>query len=111
MTQTQSPTPTSKLRASLFTKEDCLPCAQTKQYIYDNFYQDEADWPLLDHLTLFRQEDHPALVASFELDRYPTLIVHKDGVEQDRVVGGKTIRGNLRYILTEINQHNYASSL
>lgn len=98
---------TSKTRASLFTKEDCLPCAQTKQYIYDNFYQDETDWPLLDQLTLFRKEDHPALVASFSLELYPTLIVHRDGVEVQRVVGGKNIRGNLRYILTELTQTNY----
>ena len=100
---------TSKTKVSLFTKEDCLPCAQTKQYIYDNFYQDETDWPLLDLLTIFRKEDHPALVASFDLSLYPTLVVHQDGEIIDKVVGGKNIRGNLRYILTEINQANYVT--
>ena len=96
---------TSKTKVSLFTKEDCLPCAQTKQYIY-NLYQDETDWPLLDLLTLFRKEDHPALVASFDLSLYPTLVIHQDGKLIDKIVGGKNIRGNLRYILTELNLAN-----
>ena len=91
--------------------DHCGPCAETKRYIFDHFYQSEDDFPLLDNFTIFRKEDHPALVASFELTKFPTLIIHKDGVEQDRVVGGKAIRGNIRYILTEINQLNYASSL
>ena len=97
--------PTS--RATLFTKEDCLPCAQTKQYLYDNFYQDEADFRLLDVLTVLKQEDHPALIAAFEIDKFPTLITHLDGEEFDRVVGGKAIRGNLRYILTSLADYNY----
>ena len=100
-------TSSSAIRASLFTKEDCLPCAQTKQYIFDNFYQDELDWPLLDALTIFRKEDHSALVAAFELSMYPTLIIHQDGVELERIVGGKNIRGNLRYYLDFIANRNY----
>ena len=100
-------TSSSQVRASLFTKEDCLPCAQTKQYIYDNFYQDELDWPLLDALTTFRKEDHPALVAAFGLSMFPTLIIHQDGVELERIVGGKNIRGNLRYYLDFIANRNY----
>ena len=97
--------PTS--RAVLFTKEDCLPCAQTKQYLFDNFYQDEADFRLLDVLTVMKKEDYPCLINAFEIDKYPTLIVHTDGEEDQRVVGGKAIRGNLRYILTELADKNY----
>jgi hypothetical protein len=97
----------SPLRASLFTKEDCLPCAQTKQFIYDTFYQDELDWPLLDALTILEKEQHPALVAAFELSMFPTLIIHQDGLEVERIVGGKSIRGNLRYYLDFIANRNY----
>ena len=100
-------TSSSPIRASLFTKEDCLPCAQTKQYIYDNFYQDELDWPMLDALTILRKEDHPALVAAFELSMFPTLIIHQDGVELERIIGGKNIRGNIRYYLDFITNRNY----
>ncbi len=99
--------PTS--RATLFTKEDCLPCAQTKLYLADNFYQDEADHRLLDVLSVLRKEDHPALVAAFDLDLFPTLVIHEEGKEIDRVVGGKAIRGNLRYILTELADKNYTN--
>ena len=94
-------------RATLFTKEDCLPCAQTKQYLFDNFYQDEADFRLLDVLTVMKKEDHLALIEAFDIHLFPTLLIHQDGQELDRVVGGRDIRGNLRYILTELAQKNF----
>ncbi len=100
-------TSSSTIRASLFTKEDCLPCARTKKYIFDNFYQDELDWPLLNALTILRKEDHPALVAAFHLTMFPTLIIHRGGKELERIVGGKAIRGNLRYYLNFIADRNY----
>ncbi len=100
-------TSSSTIRASLFTKEDCLPCAQTKKYIFDNFYQDLDDWHLLDTLTILRKEDHPALLAAFEISLFPTLIIHQDGEELERIVGGKAIRGNLRYYLNFIADRNY----
>ncbi len=99
--------PTS--RATLFTKEDCAPCLNTKKYIYDNFCQDEADHRLLDVLTVLGKEDHPALIAAFEIDKFPTLITHLDGEEFDRFVGGKSIRANLRYILTSLADKNYTN--
>lgn len=74
-----------------------------------NLYEDVLDWPMLSWLTIFRKEDHPALIASFDIDLYPTLIIHQDGVEVSRVVGGKNIRGNIRYILSEINHENYTN--
>ena len=74
-----------------------------------NFYQDEADFRLLDVLTVLRREDHPALINAFEVDRFPTLVIHEDGKEIDRFVGGKIIRGNLRYILTELANNNYTN--
>ncbi len=100
-------TSSSPIRATLFTKEDCLPCAQTKKYIFDNFYQNELDWPLLDALTIMKKGDHPSLVASFNLTMFPTLIIHQDGMELERLVGGKAIRGNLRYYLNFIADRNY----
>jgi hypothetical protein len=98
----------SKKRASLFTKDNCAPCLNTKAYIWD-LYEEILNWPMLDWLTVFRKEDHPALIASFDIDLYPTLIIHQDGVEISRVVGGKNIQGNIRYILSEINQENYTN--
>ncbi len=100
-------TSSSPIRASLFTKENCLPCALTKSYIFDNFYQDELDWPLLDALTILRKEDHPALLAAFDISLFPTLIIHQDGEELERLVGGTAIRGNLRYYLNFIADRNY----
>ena len=97
--------PTS--RATLFTKEDCLPCAQTKKYLFDNFYQDEADHRLLDVLTVMRKEDHPALIAAFNINLFPTLVIHEDGKEVIQVVGGRAIRGNLRYFLTQLADNNF----
>lgn len=96
-------------RATLFTKEDCAPCLTTKKYIYDNLCQDEADDRLLDVLTIMRKEDHPALVASFELNLFPVLVIHEDGKAVNKVVGGSAIRGNLRYILTELANNNYTN--
>ena len=99
--------PTS--RATLFTKENCAPCLNTKKYLFDNFYQDEGDQRLLDVLTVMRKEDHPALISAFEIDKYPTLIVQLDGKEFDRFVGGKSIRANLRYILACLAAYNYTN--
>lgn len=101
--------PTSKFptRVTLFTKEDCLPCAQTKKYLYDNFYTEVDDFRLLDVLTVMKKEDHPALIAAFKIELFPTLLIHQEGRELDRVIGGRDIRGNLRYILTEVAQKNF----
>ena len=54
-----------------------------------------------------KKEDHPALIAAFNIELFPTLLIHQEGQELDRVIGGRDIRGNLRYILTEVAQKNF----
>jgi len=101
------PTSNYPTRVTLFTKEDCLPCAQTKKYLFDNFYSEVDDYRLLEVLTVMKEQDHPALIAAFTITKFPTLLIHRGGYELDRVVGGRDIRGNLRYILTEVAQKNF----
>ena len=101
------PTSDYPTRVTLFTKEDCLPCTQTRKYLYDNFYSDVADYRLIEVLTVMKKDDHPALIAAFNIELFPTLLIHCEGRELDRVVGGRDIRGNLRYILTEVAQKNF----
>ena len=88
-------------KAILFTKEDCLPCAQTKLFI-----SDVCDEKLVaDYLVTMQMENHSALVAAFELEKFPTLlIVTSLGEETSRIVGGKNIRTQIEYILRGLNE-------
>jgi hypothetical protein len=101
---------TSEMRAVLFTKENCAPCLNTKIYIQETYYKEDAPYEgslLPDNLVIMRQEDHPALVSAFHIDKFPTLIVTKGPDELDRVVGGVNIRGNLHYWLNHIANFNF----
>ncbi len=50
-----------------------------------------------------QKENHSALVAAYELNLYPTLlVVNSEGIELDRVVGGKNVREQLLNILNTI---------
>ena len=85
-------------RALLFTKDNCIPCELTKEFI-----RDEIQPELLAGLSKLRKEHHTALVETYEIDLYPTLlIIDSDGVEIDRCVGGKNVRANIHQFLTEI---------
>ena len=86
--------------AVLFTKERCLPCTKTKDYLRE-IYEEDTD--LANYISVMKKENHSALVESYELNLYPTLlIVGPNGLELDRVVGGKEIRKNLKGILIAI---------
>ena len=84
----------SATHACLFTKEHCLPCTKTKDYLGE-IYKEDGD--LANYLSVLKKENHSALVESYSLNLYPTLlIVGPNGTELDRIVGGQEIRKNLK---------------
>ena len=90
--------------AVLFTKANCLPCIKTKDYLREVF---EEDNDLGNYISVMKKENHSALVESYELNLYPTLlIVGPNGLEMDRVVGGKAIRKNLKGILIALRANS-----
>ena len=92
---------TSRQRAVLFTKENCKPCELTKELVF------ALKHDLHEHLSVMRKENHSALVAAYELELYPTLLIVDDhGDEISRIVGGQKIRDNIVNILTTLNKHN-----
>ena len=90
--------------AVLFTKEHCLPCTKTKEYLRE-IYAEDPD--LANYISVMKKENHSALVESYGLTVYPTLlIVGPSGVELDHVVGGAAIRKNLKGILIAIRANS-----
>ena len=86
--------------AVLFTKDDCVPCTQTKGYIRDHVPDEYKP-----HLSTFRKEDHTALITAYNIDLFPTLLlVNSEGIEVDRAVGGKKVRACVNQFLTLIHQ-------
>ena len=95
---------TSRLHAVLFTKEGCPPCAKTKEFAYDIL---ENNLDLAETISFMKKENHSALVETYSLSLYPTLlVVGPNGLELDRVVGGKAIREILEEKLIEIYREN-----
>jgi glutaredoxin len=94
---------TTSSKAILFTKENCAPCLNTKQYITNRLDPELA----YDHLVVMKKENHSALVAAYELTLFPTLlVVDKKGEELLRIVGGNKIQAQLEYILQGIREAN-----
>ena len=94
----------SATHACLFTKEHCLPCTKTKDYLREIYKEDED---LTHYLSVLKKENHSALVESYNLNLYPTLlIVGPNGTELDRIVGGKEIRKNLKGILIALRANS-----
>ena len=90
-------------KAVLFTKENCAPCLNTKAYITTHVDSELA----YDHLVVMKKENHSALVAAYELNLFPTLlVVDKQGEEIHRIVGGNKIQAQLEYILEGIREAN-----
>lgn len=58
-------------RVVLFTKRDCGPCKRAKNFVRTN---------RVEPLVILEKENHPALVAAFDLNVYPTLVV-ADGTD------------------------------
>ena len=96
----------SRYHAVLFTKEACAPCLATKDFIYDFLDHNPA---YTETLSFMKKENHSALVEAYNLNLYPTLlIVGPNGLEIDRVVGGKAVRDVIESKLTEIFKENNA---
>lgn len=90
-------------KAILFTKEDCPPCIQTKEFINSSI----DEYLAAEHLVVMKKENHSALVVAYELERYPTLLlVNGQGEETNRIVGGQYIREQLQYILEGLREAN-----
>lgn len=97
---------TSRTHAVLFTKEKCGPCIKTKEFIYDLL---EHNLSLTETLSFMKKENHSALVESYNLELYPTLlIVGPNGLELERVVGGAAVRDCIESKLIEIYKENNA---
>ena len=95
---------TSRLHAVLFTKEKCLPCELTKVKLLDIVTEHMG---LNETISVLAKENHSALVEAYELKLYPTLlIVGPNGLEQERIVGGKKIREILEEKLIHIYREN-----
>ena len=98
--------PISKDHILLFTKEACPPCEQTKEFLFDTLEKNLELWQVV---TVMRKEHHKTLVETYELDLFPTLLtVGPNGMEMDRVVGGKAVREVLEEKLIEVYRHNNA---
>ena len=96
----------SRLHAVLFTKEACPPCAKTKEHAYDVL---ENSLDLAETLSFMKKENHSALVEAYQLNLYPTLlIVGPNGLEIERIVGGKAVREVLEEKLIDIYRENNA---
>ena len=91
-------------RAVLFTKEDCLPCTLTKDHLNTllSFTPNFSD-----HISVLQKENHRALVKAYDLEYFPTLmLVDSDGEELGRMVGGQSIRDDLRGVLYALRTVN-----
>ena len=90
-------------KAILFTKEDCPPCIKTKEFINSTI----DEYLAAEYLVVMKKENHSALVAAYELEKFPTLlIVNGQGEETNRIVGGQYIREQLQYILEGLREAN-----
>ena len=98
--------PISRLHACLFTKEACPPCIKTKEFAYDIL---EKHLHLGETISFLKKENHSALVESYQLNLYPTLlIVGPNGLEIERIVGGKAVREVLEDKLIDVYRENNA---
>lgn len=68
-----------------FKKEGCGPCAQAQENL-TTVLKDNPELGL--HVATMQKENHPALVVSYDLHTYPTvLIMDQEGQELSRKVG------------------------
>lgn len=96
----------TKPHAVLFTKEECAPCFKTKVHVATLL----GGRPELgEYFSQLAKENHPALIAAYEIDLYPTLLITDQNIKGEnneirRVVGGKAVRAELESILETINK-------
>lgn len=79
--------PSKPWKLVFFKKEGCGPCDQALHNLNQALVLDDAFYGLV---TVMQKEYHGALVAAYDLEMYPTvLILDKQGEEISRKVGVK----------------------
>lgn len=72
---------------AFFKKRECLPCAAADATLRGVL---NSTPEYRDYINVFQKEDHPALVAAFDLNLYPTVLILNDkGEEISRKVGAR----------------------
>jgi len=67
-----------------FTADWCQPCKRTRPIVEEmNREQTVAGFQIID------VDDNPDLVKNFNIKSVPTFILFEDGIEKNRIVGGK----------------------
>ena len=90
------------MHAVLFTMDGCLPCKETKDFA-DALLEQHGEY--YDYISFMKAENHSALVETYKLGLYPTLlIVGPSGHEVERVIGGVKVRLVLEDKLKEIRE-------
>lgn len=88
---------TTSSRAVLFTKDNCPPCKETKEFLKELLTEEPG---LGTHISTLQKENHSALVHAYQLDLFPVLLVVDElGNELGRITGGKKVRANLHGVL------------
>lgn len=68
-----------------FTADWCQPCKRTRPIVEDlNRNQTIAGFQIID------VDDNPELVNNFNIRAVPTFILFEEGIEKNRITGGKT---------------------
>ena len=66
-------------RLIFFKKEQCGPCNEAMQYL-NEVLEEHPEWH--QHVVVLHKENHNALVASYELKIYPTVIILDRNVDE-----------------------------
>ena len=67
-----------------FTADWCQPCKRTRPIVEEmNREQTVAGFQIID------VDDNPDLVKNFSIKSVPTFILFEEGIEKNRIVGGK----------------------
>ena len=81
--------PISKKRFVIFKKNNCTPCGRLQKYL-DHYLPQHPEYE--EHTSILQVENHSALREAYDIRLFPTLlIVDNEGIEVDRIVGGKNI--------------------
>ncbi len=97
-------TPTSRKHLVLFKKQDCPPCGRVAKRL-ESIVSREPD--LIHQISVLRKENHSALLAAYDINLFPTMLLVDDlGEELDRWVGGTDCYDALKEELTECRAMN-----
>lgn len=73
----------------LFKKQGCPPCIKAKAALDKVLFE----YPKFEEcISVLQKENHPALVAAYELQLYPTVLILDQQLDEiDRRVGGNSL--------------------